>query len=235
MRLRYAVFLLVFVSSVTAGKPPTLNNFPAEIRPSGQYARYTPDTDAFSIVYVGLDGLEPIPSDLLRDTRTFLIDCLGKKEGRYRFVAVAASKTGDQSRYDFLLVIGSNPDPTPDPKPDPPKPDPTPPVPQGFRAILITETGQTLSRAQAAVLDSGRVRDYLNSHCIDGKTGWRRWDKDQAISNENETWKSLWNAVKPKITSTPAIALVTGQTGEVFPLPTSETELMNLLKKYGGE
>lgn len=103
--------------------PPKLN-IPPEIRNSGQYVIYVPETDAASIVYVGLDGIEPLPANILRDGKTFVLDTRGLAEGRYRFVAVAASSTGEQVRQDFTLVIQRG---TPKPPADPPTNPPTNP------------------------------------------------------------------------------------------------------------
>lgn len=89
---------------------------PGEVRPSGQYAIVLPKTDAVSVVYIGLDGVEPLPSALLKNETMFLLDCRGLAEGRYRFVAVAASANGKQVRADFVLIIeksGNSPKPMP--------------------------------------------------------------------------------------------------------------------------
>lgn len=98
---------------------------PAELRPTGQYVQMTPDTDAVSVVYVGLSGIEPIPSHLLADKRAFLLDAYGKPAGRYRMAAVAVFKDGLAIRKDFDIILGAIP-PGPVP-PSPPGPAPAPP------------------------------------------------------------------------------------------------------------
>ena len=82
--------------------PPKLT-IPAEVKPVGGYVRFTPDTDAVSVVYVSLDGLDPFPSEELKDPRRFLLPVAGVKDGKYRFAAVAASKDGEQARADFVV------------------------------------------------------------------------------------------------------------------------------------
>lgn len=129
--MRRALLLLLLLAAPCWGQPPKLV-IPPEIRPSGQYARMTPETDAASVLYVGLDRLDPFPPELLRDQRLFVLDCYGKPEGRYRFAAVAASKTGEQVRSDFVLVIGT---PTPTPVPPAPPIPPVPPPPEGKYGI----------------------------------------------------------------------------------------------------
>lgn len=123
--------LLVDQEPVSAPRALTLT-IPAEVRPSGQYVTLVPDTDAVSILYVGLVGVEPIPSAVLRDPRMFLLDTRGLPAGRYPFAAVAAGKGGEQARADFAVVIGAPGPPTP----VPPGPGPTPPQPDGQLGLI---------------------------------------------------------------------------------------------------
>lgn len=116
--------LLLALSPILQAAPPKLS-LPTEVKPEGQYVIVQPDTDAVSIVYVGLDGLEPFPPALLADKRLFALDTFGKKPGAYRFVAVAASSTGEQTRASFTLLIGS---PMPEPPPALPVTPPTKPT-----------------------------------------------------------------------------------------------------------
>lgn len=99
---------------LTAAAPPTVD-IPSEVRPGGQYVLFTPRTDAVSVEYIGLDGVEPLPAALLKDARTFVLDTRGLARGRYRFVAVAAGNSGEQARAVFAVVVG---DPGPPPGPD---------------------------------------------------------------------------------------------------------------------
>lgn len=119
-----SLFVLFLVFAPVQAAPPSLK-IPAEVKPSGQYAEVSPDTDAVSVTYVGLSGVDPIPSRVLNDKRLFLLDTRGLGAGKYRFAAVGASKDGDQLRVDFLVIVG---DPGPDPGPGPgPGPGPVPP------------------------------------------------------------------------------------------------------------
>lgn len=115
--------LLLCCSSAWA-EPPSIE-IPPEVRPSGQYATLIPKTDAVTIIYVGLDGIDSVPSQFLSDKRAFLLDCYGKPKGRYRFVAVGAGKTGEQTRVDFVVVVDNAP-----PSPVPPTPVPPAPTPE---------------------------------------------------------------------------------------------------------
>lgn len=120
MRRLYATLVLVLAAAPAAWAVPPKLKIPDEVKPSGQYVQVVPETDAVSVVYVGLSGLEPIPPVFLADKTAFLMDTYGKPAGRYRFVAVAASKTGEQVRQDFVVVIGTATVPPVEPPVDPP-------------------------------------------------------------------------------------------------------------------
>lgn len=123
-----SVLVLVAMSGVLLAQPPKVK-IDNEVRPNGQYVRFTPDTDAVSVTYIGLDGVDAFPNEELKDSRRFLLDIRGLEQNRsYRFAAVASSKTGEQTRVDFLVVIGI-PQPLPTPPGPKPPPSPTPPAP----------------------------------------------------------------------------------------------------------
>lgn len=225
-------------NNVALADPPKLD-IPAEVKPSGQYAQFVPVTDAKSIIYVGLSGVDAVPSTLLRDPRTFLLDTRGMTAGKYRFSAVGSSKDGDQARVDFVVVIGNVP-PGPDPKPPGPDPGPspdTPPIPvEGFHVMFVHETADKLDSAQQAVLGSLTVRNYLNSKCkleADGKNkSWRQYDQNDDVSGDYKVWQ---DAFARKRTSIPWIVVSNGKTGYEGPMPKTVAETMTLLRKYGGD
>ncbi len=125
--IRSAFAVVLALATVASAAPPKLD-IPPEVRPSGQYVDFDPATDAVSVEYVGLSGVEPVPARRLSDKRAFLMDTRGLPEGEYVFVAVAASKGGEQTRVRFAVVIGKRPTPLPPvPTPTPtPTPEPTP-------------------------------------------------------------------------------------------------------------
>lgn len=145
------VLTAVFALGGTISAAPPSIEMPGEVRPERGWVRLSPKTDAVSVTYVSLDGLEPFPSEELRDSRRFLLPVAGVSEGRYRFAAVAASKTGEQTRVDFVVIVGTAPSPTP---PTPPKPDPkaelTPPL-----SVFIVEEGRDRTPEQARVIGNG--------------------------------------------------------------------------------
>lgn len=237
----YAAPLLLIATVGAFAEPPSID-IPAEVRPSGQYARLQPKTDAVSVIYVGLDSVDAVPSDILKDGRLFLLDTRGLPAGRYRFAAVGAGKTGEEVRADFTVVVGTPPLPPVPPGPNPPVP-PVPPTPvpipgDGLHVLMIYETGDVskLPAAQANVLYSSNVRSYLNGHSPlgpDGKTHeWRVWDKDVDASAESKLWQ---DAMKRPHASVPWIIVSNGKTGFEGPLPSSVDDTIKLLKVYGGE
>lgn len=107
---------------------------PTEIKPVSGYAGLKPKTEAKAITYIGMSGLDPLPTDFLADSRWFLVAVPKETpEGRYKFLAVGAFVDGEkvtQELQEFYVVVGDSPvviDPTKPPvKPtDPVKPAPT--------------------------------------------------------------------------------------------------------------
>jgi hypothetical protein len=99
-----------------------LIEIPAEVRAAGDYVTLIPKTDAKAITYVGLSGIEPFPSEFLKDPRAFVLPVRGLPAGRYKFVAVG-SLNDVHGKVVFSVFVGDAP-------PGPPDPGPTPvPVP----------------------------------------------------------------------------------------------------------
>jgi hypothetical protein len=225
--------------------PPHIKIDP-EIRPTGQYVSFVPDTDAVSILYVGLDGVDPLPSALLKDPRTFVLDTRGLAQGRYRFAAVGASAEGQQARTDFAVVVGTPgptppgptpPGPTP-PGPTPPGPTPSPIAAEGLHVLMLYESADlsTMPKEQLNAMRSAETMDYLNKTCpkegSPAAPAWRIWDKDLNASNEDQVWKNALGRAHPTM---PWIVLGSKEKGGFEgPLPKTQADLTALLKKYGG-
>lgn len=120
-----SVLFLILVQSNILAAPPTLK-IPSEVKPTGQYAEMLPEGDSVTVTYVGLSGVDSIPSRVLNDKRLFLLDTRGLPTGAYKFVAIGSSKEGEQTRVDFVVIVGDSPTPVP-----PVPPGPNPPVPPG--------------------------------------------------------------------------------------------------------
>jgi hypothetical protein len=190
--------LLLLLTSLPAGAfaaPPTLE-IPAEIRPAGQYARLLPRTDGESVAYVGLSQVEPIPSDVLKDPRLFLLDTRGLAPGRYKFAAVAAGKTGEQTRADFAVVVGDAPPPGPTP------PGPTPPAPDDALARSV----------QSAY---GAETDPLKAQYAKGLAALYRQASADAFLSKVSTWGALFDAMRQAAVSTGVSGKLPGVQGVI--------------------
>lgn len=235
--------LFAIAAGLAAAAPPALD-VPAEVRPVGGYARLTPKTDAVSVVYVALDAADPFPSEELKDGRRFLLPVHGLKEGRYRFVAVAAGKGGEQARAEFVVVVGTAPAP---PGPTPPGPAPTPdppaPIPEpGFRVLFVFEADDLTAypRGQVNAMRAGEVRDYLAARCAkgaDGKTPeWRAYDQHTPMDAAPKLWRDAM--ARPRA-SLPWVVVSDGKTGFEGPVPFNPADpadlapVLTLLKKFG--
>ena len=190
--------LLTLCAGLAVAAPPALD-LPAEVRPANGYARLTPKTDAVSVVYVALDGVYPFPSEELKNPRAFVLPAAGLKDGRYRFVAVAAGKGGEQSQGEFVVIVGKadpGPEPAPGPSPKPPEPKPAP-VAGTLYVVVVEETSQRTPELARVLNDAAfwgglKGKDVLH----------RFYDKD---APEVVTQKYLPHATKAGL---PAVLLM---------------------------
>lgn len=114
------LFLFAMVSCCgTAHAAPPAVDFPSEIKAQGDFVTVRPRTDAKGITYVGLSGVDPFPSALLKDARDFVFPTRGLSAGPYRFSGVA-SLNDEHTEFRFTVVVGGGtPTPTPTPGPTP--------------------------------------------------------------------------------------------------------------------
>ena len=127
--------LLAVSASLAPAAPPNLK-LPDVIPAKEQYVRFTPDTDAKSVFYIGLSGVEAFPSDELKDGRRFLLDTRGLPQGKYQFAAVAASATGEQVRANFTVEVGPVPGPGVPPVIPPPATEELEKVRADYKALI---------------------------------------------------------------------------------------------------
>ena len=136
--------------------------------------------------------------------------------------------------------LGPRPPPVPPVPPLPPVPPPGPaPIPgDGLRVLLVYETAALgkLPRAQAAILFSKEVREYLQTKCPSGPDGvtkeWRIYDKDIDVSGESTTWQTAMTRPRKSV---PWLIVSNPAKGGGFEgaLPATVEETLTLLKKYG--
>lgn len=177
-----------------------------------------------------------------REWRTFKSNFVyilsSDKPGKTELVMVPSGiKSRDEIVRQPLLITGEGPRPPPDPGPEP-NPDPVPPVPTtSFRVIFVKESGVTLNAEQMAIPGAKAIRDYLTAKTTPegGLAGWREYDPQQNVANEQSTMKALWTAVRPKITSVPAMVIEVNGNATVMPFPANVSEALETLKKSGGQ
>lgn len=165
------------------------------------------------------------------DPHTVLL--VAKAKGRYRVLAWTAVRGVPTLAAECQVIVGDSPPVPPGPTP----PEPVPPVPQGFRALLMYESGANNTKEQLAVLYSPKVQEYLDRKATDGKNGWRRWDQNIDNKYSPAALKTIVEAAKPKLTQLPALVIATAGKIDVYPMAAkaTEDEALSLLKKYGGE
>lgn len=229
------IFLSGMMGGTTLAQPPKLEIEPIIVA-QGDYVTFSPTSDAVVITYIGLSGVEPFPSDLLKDGKSFILPVRGLKPNSYRFVAIGI-RQNEFTRKEFVVRVNGTPGPTPDPEPEPepdPQPDPklddAPVKTDGLHVTFVYETGQRLTQSQFNILYGQVTRDYLNTVCdrTSGQPNWRVLDKDsQALT---EPWKDI---LKRKKTGIPGLVIVSGKKyvyeGDI---PGSTEEFLKLLDKY---
>lgn len=168
------------------------------------------------------------------DPAVIQLKLIGYTQGTAYVIAYCAMKDGQLSEpYTCKIVIG---DPLP---PNPPDPGPGPqpnPEPGKISVLIVDETedyNKPEYRPYLPVLNSTVIRSYLDSHCAteSGRPEWRHWDKDVDVTNASKKWQE---AMKIPRTSLPWIAITNGVKGWAGPLPKTEAETLELLKKWGG-
>lgn len=164
-------------------------------------------------------------------------------DGTYTMPVLAAlGKNKLSPVYWIKLNLGAQPPPVPPTPPLPPTPPvpPSPPAPipaDGFRVMIVYDQKRlsTIPKEQVVLLTSGKVRDYLDTHCVkraDGQPEYRIWAKDvKGAENDSKLWFDTFS----KSRGAPEWIIVSnGKNGVECPLPANEADLLTLLRKYGG-
>lgn len=174
--------------------------------------------------------------------------------GEYTFILTAVKgDVADQIIHRMTLTTltpvppvppGPTPPPVPPgPTPPGPTPPPVPPAPvpiptSEFRVLFLSDPVAPMNKDQIDILNSTKIREYLATKCAkgpDGKTPEVRfWSPKVVLTNESDTWKKIWETVKPQMPTLPAVVIYRGTNGEYFPLAKNEAEQLEFLKKYGG-
>ncbi len=120
---------------------------------------------------------------------------------------------------------GSIPPPTPDVDPKQAAPIPVP----GFRVLIVFEQQQPHTGEVNAILYGKKTAAYLEATCVGGRAGYRIYDQNTPMLADLDLWK---NAMARPRTSVPWLLISNGVTGFEGPLPKTESEFLELCKKY---
>jgi hypothetical protein len=156
-------------------------------------------------------------------------------EGTYKIVARGYDPILGMAKQRKTIVLGDPTPKPPEPKPDDPVPPPQPV--KSFRVIFVKESGQTLPADQTAISNAKVIRDYLGAKTTaEGNLpGYREYDPQQNIANEQPAMKALWAATKSSVTTIPCIVVEVNGKATVIPYPRNTADALKLLKGYGGE
>jgi hypothetical protein len=167
------------------------------------------------------------------DPFVYIIEASGEGRVEIDFIPKGVTQVGDIKTLTLDVKSGKGPLPPPGPDPDPEvKPEPV----KSFRVVLILESGDTPPREQANIVNAKIVRDYLNAKCTkeDGRAGWRQYDPQQVVTNEQPVMKALWESVKPTLGTgdVPCVAIEVNSKVKIVALPKSAKDLVDLLEQY---
>lgn len=112
------LLLPLLLAAPLAAAPPDVTV--PDLKPTGRYATWTPPDAVVSAVYIpDCHDAEPFPIELITDDpkarRKFFLDVFGLKPGTYRYRGVFANDKGEQTRKDFVVVVGKGGPVTPPP------------------------------------------------------------------------------------------------------------------------
>lgn len=173
------------------------------------------------------------PLELLDSQGRPVLVFMSPVAGRYKVTLtgqVAVDGLDPWADATHVVVVGKvppKPVPVPDiddddtPTPVPPKPDVDPILPgNGFRAMILYESGDRLPAGQSAILTSARLRDYLKSK--GGEDCYRIWDDDLTdanLANQPQEWRTGFANVKKAAESVPWLVATNGSKQVSVALP----------------
>lgn len=136
LRAALALTLAACLSLPSFAEPPKLK-MPADTKATSGYVTIKPETNCATVTYIGLSGVDPFPSEELRDPTKFLLPVSGLARDKvYTFAAVGAINNEgkvEQVTAVFTVTVGTPTTTTPPTKPGEPVPgDPGTPTPGEF-------------------------------------------------------------------------------------------------------
>lgn len=228
-----ALVALVILHSSAWAQAPVLEVHGPQVVEVGRKIVVQAETTAKKVTWKVPAGCDSVPLDGKRLAVWAL-------PGTYTFTAMVPNGDDVVAVDVVLTVTGPRPPPNPPGPVDPPTPvDPvTPPVVvKSFRVIFVKESGATLPAGQSSIPAAKAIRDYLAAKTTPegGIQGWREYDPQSNVANEQPTMKALWAAVKPKITAVPCVVVEVNGKADIVPFPADAATALKLLKTYGGE
>lgn len=172
------------------------------------------------------------------DPKVVRLRLIGNKNGKFPLHALAAKggKLSDPATC-YIIVGDVPPDPGPGPKPpDPPvPPDPTPS--EGKWLIMVWESSNPLSKGQASVTTSAKVRTWIRANLKkdgglpDGEFVF--WDKDTSPEGYSQEWKERWVRAQEAIkrTGKPTMIYSNGKSLIVVDIPDDVDKCLEILNK----
>lgn len=150
-------------------------------------------------------------------------------------IAVAVSWTlwlSGRTLSPLFPVDPNNPVVTPD-TPDEPVQPGVPVSFDGFRVLVLSETEPEQQQLWfTSIMASAAVDEYLDTHCDGGMAGWRHWDDDLNPQNA-PGWLKEMHAVPDA--GSPSVTIAARGQAQSFPVPQTEAEFLELLKRFGGQ
>ncbi|MCA9366715.1 hypothetical protein KC887_00420 [Candidatus Kaiserbacteria bacterium] len=128
--------------------------------------------------------------------------------------------------------------------PDPVVPDPGPM--KAFYVLVVYESDEAtmrgLTAGQLAVINSVKVREYLDQHCtkIEGKGGYRFYDIDASVSEDSDVWKQAMDIARKEKRTLPFVLVTDGsitRSAEIPPISSGEEaveKFIQFLKEVEG-
>ena len=108
------------------------------------------------------------------------------------------------------------------------------PIPHlGFRVLIVYHTSELskLPKTQRAVFVSKELHQYLSQRCVGGKAGYKFLDPSGDLESESALWQDAMDRPREVV---PWLIISTGVDGYEGPLPATPTEMLKLVRKYGG-
>lgn len=206
----------------------------------------SPDSEQPNVAYVWDIDHEDIADALEQGSKLIFTGPPGTYKVKLRILSLAAGKATVQT-FRHTIVIGDNPNPLVPPVPPGPNP-PVPPVPptpsispiagDGLRVLLLYDRQKETSYpvGQQDIINGKTVRDYLRTKTAKegSQSQFFIWPTGADVSAAPKIWQDAYN--RPK-TATPWVIISNPQKGGGYegPMPNTVPEMMDLLKKYGGE